>query len=146
MMNDGQVRLLSGVGGEAAFDAVDERMLTRAIDNLQQCAVVGITEQFDGTLLLLQRSFGWNHISYAHANVGYGRMGRGQLDAETIDAVRRYNRHDQALYEETLRLFNRQCRAMGRVFPLRVVKFRSINRLRRYSVRMYLREIQARFA
>lgn len=43
MMNNGQVRLLSGVWGDAPFDGVTPAMLDKAKRNLRSCAVVGVT-------------------------------------------------------------------------------------------------------
>lgn len=143
-MNNGQVRILSGVWEKPVFGAMDETMLAKAIENLRTCTVVGVTEEFDGTLLLLKHSFGWNHIFYTRANVGYNRLRVDQLSSETIDTIRRYNQLDQALYDEALRLFKHQCRTMSAIFPMHIAAFRLHQRLRRYSVRAYLKQIQAK--
>lgn len=108
MMNDGQVRLLSAVWGDAPFDGVDETMLARATDNLRACAVVGVTEQFDLTLLLLKQTFGWRHINYVRANIGVNRPPSATLGEDTIAAVRRHNQLDIRLYEEARRLLAQQ--------------------------------------
>lgn len=113
MMNDGQTRLLSAVWGEAPFDGVEEGMLARAVENLRSCAVVGLTEQFDLSLLLLQRAFGWRHIGYARANVGVDRPPSAALGAKTLEAVRRYNRLDLRLYDEARRLLGEQVARAG---------------------------------
>ncbi len=59
MMNDGQVRLISGVFGAVPFGELNETHLEQAIANLRSFEVVGVTEKFDLTLLLLQQAFGW---------------------------------------------------------------------------------------
>ncbi len=119
MMNDGQVRLLSAVWGDAPFGGVDESMLAKAIANLRACDMVGVTEQFDRTLILLQREFGWRHIGYARANIGHNRPATKSLSAETIAAVRDCNQMDALLYEEARRLFAERVGDFGPSLGLR---------------------------
>lgn len=124
MMNDGQVRLFSAVWGDAPFDGVDDGLLATAAENLRSCAVVGVTEQFDLTLLLLQRAFGWRDIGYTRDNVGHNRLPAAALSPETLAAVRRYNQRDLALYEIARELLARQARAAGPLLPLRLAALR----------------------
>jgi hypothetical protein len=130
MMNDGQVRLLSGVWGDAPFDAIDDAILATAVENLRTCAVVGVTEQFDLALLLLQRTFGWRDIHYTRANVGHNRPPSAAHSPAMLAAVRRYNRRDLALYEEARRLLAQQARAAGPLLSLRLLAFRLAQRRR----------------
>ncbi len=130
MMNDGQVRLLSAVWGEVGFGEVDAGMLETAVSNLNQCTAVGITEQFDKSLLLFQHHFGWQHIAYTRTNVGKNRVQRDQLSTETIATIQRCNQLDRLLYEKALNLFNCQIKEMGILFPLRVATFGFGQRLR----------------
>jgi len=113
MMNNGQVRFISGVFGTVPFDEINEGHLATAIANLRTFEVVGLTEKFDLTLLLLQRAFGWRDISYRSVNVGENRRPTEAHSAEIIDAVRRANRLDLALYEEARRLFAGEVAAAG---------------------------------
>jgi hypothetical protein len=124
MMNECQVRLMSGVFDTVPFGEVDEAMLQQAICNLEKCDVVGVTEQFDRSLLLLQRAFGWQHIRYKLENVGENRRRADQLPAAGLETVRRYNAKDAILYEEACKLLDAQTRAAGITFPLRVAAFR----------------------
>ena len=120
MMNDGQVRLLSGVYTDANMGEVTEAMLAVAIANLRSCEVVGLTEQFDLSLVLLQRAFGWRYVGYEPANVGHNRPPAEAISAETIEAVRHYNRMDARLYEEAQRLMAQQAASAGRSLGLRL--------------------------
>lgn len=129
MMNDGQVRLLSAVWGDAPFDGIDEAMLAKAVDNLRACAVVGVTEQFDLTLLLLQQTFGWRHIDYVRANIGTNRPPSATLGEEIIAAVRRHNQLDMRLYDEARRLLARQ--TAGWPWRLRAQRYELGQRLRK---------------
>lgn len=121
MMNDGQVRLLSGVYTGANMGEVTEGMLVTAIANLRSCEVVGLTEQFDLSLVLLQRAFGWRYICYEPVNVGHNRPPATEISAETIEAVRHYNRMDTLLYEEAQRLLAQQAASAGRSLGLRLM-------------------------
>lgn len=121
MMDNGQVRLLSGVYANANMGEVTEEMLATAITNLRQCEVVGITEQFDLSLVLLQRAFGWRYIGYKPVNVGHNRPPAEAISPETIEAVRHYNRMDALLYEEGRRLLAQQAADVGRSLGLRLM-------------------------
>lgn len=120
MMNDGQVRLLSGVFADAHMGEVTEDILATAIANLRSCEVVGITEQFDLSLVLLQRAFGWRYIGYKPVNVGHNRPPSREISGETLEAVRHYNRMDALLYEEAQRLLAQQAASAGRSLGLRL--------------------------
>ena len=121
MMNDGQVRLLSGVFADAQMGEVTEDMLATAIANMRTCEVVGLTEQFDLSLALLQRAFGWRYIGYSPVNVGHNRPPVEAISLETLEAVRRYNRMDALLYEEAQRLLAQQAASAGRSLGLRLM-------------------------
>lgn len=122
MMNDGQVRLLSGVYADPHMGEVTEAMLATAVANLRSCAVVGITEQFDLSLVLLQRAFGWRFIGYKRpVNVGHNRPPAREIDAEALEAVRHYNRMDALLYEEAQRLMAQQAADAGRTLGVRLM-------------------------
>lgn len=112
MLNDGQTRLLSGVWGDAPFGHVDETMLQTAVANLQQCRVVGLTEQFDASLILLRANFNWRHIFYSRANVSKNRLSQAQLSPKTIALIEKYNQQDLRLYQQATLLFRRQKRAL----------------------------------
>jgi hypothetical protein len=129
MMNDGQVRFISGVFETPLYDEVNEGMLQQAIDNLQTFTVVGLTEQFDLTLLLLQQAFGWRRIRYKSTNVGQNRLATAEHPPEIIAAVRRYNQLDLLLYEEAQRLLARQVATGGLALKARELAFQFARRL-----------------
>jgi hypothetical protein len=97
--DNSQTRALSG-DREAAFGECDESMLARAVENLERhFSVVGVTERFDESLLLLRHAFGWSRLHYTAANVT-GRSGgaASALDAHTARLVERHNLLDLELY------------------------------------------------
>ncbi len=150
MMNDGQVRLISGVWGERAFGEVTEAMLEKAKKNLAESfVVVGITEQFDQTLCLLKENLNWQQaISYQWLNVSRQGLQASELSAATVDLIQRVNGQDIALYAYARELFKAQCAQRGALFAWRVRLFQLTNkygpdvkRLRTYSVRTKLRSL-----
>ena len=152
MMNDAQVRLLSGVWGDPGFGEVSLAMLETAQQNLADSfIVVGLTEQFDKTLLLLKEKLNWQHdISYQRLNVSKQGVKEDRLPKETIELIKRVNRQDIALYAYAQELFKKQCSQQGFFFKYRVRYFQYLNKyqldmdikkLRTYSVRVKLKSI-----
>ncbi|WP_199245677.1 sulfotransferase family 2 domain-containing protein [[Phormidium] sp. ETS-05] len=69
-LNNGQAILLSGIDKRSGnlLDRSDE-ILEKSLQNLEQMAVVGLLEKFDESLILLQKTFGWNNIFYVKEKV-----------------------------------------------------------------------------
>jgi hypothetical protein len=149
MLNDAQVRLVSGVWGDAPFGQVTPEMLQTAKKNLTDSfAVVGLMEEFDKTVLLLKETFNWPEpVTYLRRNVSKQGMTVDTLPPQTIARIRQVNQQDQALYEFGRDLFNAQCARLAPGFDLRARYFQHINkygqplqRLRAFSVRAKLKE------
>jgi hypothetical protein len=148
MMNDGQVRLISGVWGEPGFDEVTPVILETAKKNLADYfVVVGLMEHFDQTLCLLKENLGWEEdMTYQRLNVSKQGSKAHQLPAATVDLVKKVNQQDIALYAYAQERFAQQCAQRGPLFPLRLRQFQLQNRikptlkkLRSYSIRTALR-------
>ena len=132
MMDNGQTRLLSGVWGDVAYGKMSESHLTLAQRHLSEhFAVVGLQEQFDSSLLLMQQAFGWRRIEYEKHNVTRNRPLREELSAATLQAIRDANLIDIQLYEYARQMFKRQLRQQGLLLKGRVRLFPLENRLRR---------------
>lgn len=129
MMNDGQTRLLSGVWGKAAFGDCSPADLELARQHLSQYfSVVGLTERFDETLLLLKRTLGWRQdIFYRPQNVADNHSDRQALDAGTLALVAEVNQQDLALYAHAQVLFTAQLERQSPLFPLQVKLFQWAN-------------------
>jgi hypothetical protein len=99
-----QTRMLSSRIDITAGDAAD--LYTEAADNLRRgFAVVGLTEHFDESLLLIARRAGWRHVVYDRKRVNAGRPRLRDLDEDAAAALRRYNEVDLALYDLARELF-----------------------------------------
>lgn len=68
--NNFQVRMLSGALDAVGYGECTSEMLEMAKQNLQSYfAVVGLTERFDETLIMLRRAFHWRNIFYVRHKV-----------------------------------------------------------------------------
>ena len=97
--DNGQVRYLSGVGDKKAFGEVSEADLELAKRNLSAMDF-GLTEEFDRSVLYLQKRLGWKHVAYTRQKVGSVREKNQQRNSpEELAVVERCNRLDIQLYE-----------------------------------------------
>ena len=140
-LDNGQTRLLSGIGNSVGVGQCDLKMLERAKRNLASYfAVIGFLEWFDETLLLLRSIFGWRNLYYARLNVTRNRPSKDAVDHETLDAIIRSNELDRHLYEWARNRFERQLGCLGPPFQRELATFRWQNavygRLLSYKLRL----------
>jgi len=122
-----QTRLLAGDEWEDPQRVVTRAALKQAQANLQtHFRVVGLLEEFDASLLLLRRAFGWRFPFYVKENVTKEK--ETFLDAETRGLIEEANRLDLELYEYARNLFDERCRAAGESFAAELSHFRRSNR------------------
>lgn len=104
-MDNSQTRALSG-DLSTPFGACSERMLEEAKRNLEEhFAVVGLTERFDETLVLLHRTFGWSRLHYVRVNVAPRRAADAPVPQGALELMREQNWLDRQLYEWAARRF-----------------------------------------
>lgn len=147
-MDNLQTRMIAGNWHKRGFGPCTQEMLEEAQHNLRErIAVVGLAEQFDASYLLIKRFFGWRSIPYRRQNKTRQRLHRDQISAEELDAIRRHNRFDLALYETAQELFEAQVRQQGASFQLELAWLRLRNRpyslywrARTYSLRTEIRQ------
>lgn len=106
-LNNGQVRLISGVGSDLPFGQCTDDLLKQAINNLEShFSVVGLTERFNQTILLMSQQLEWQKTPYyIQRNVAKDGMSGKQLEPETQNIIRQYNALDEALYKFVLEKF-----------------------------------------
>ena len=106
-MDNGQTRRLAGEMN-LPCGCVTPGMLDRAKSNLARYfAVVGLTERFEESLVLLRREFNWPQARFPARNVGEDRPRRGEVGADALRAIENLNRFDLNLYEFACDLFER---------------------------------------
>ena len=151
MLHNGHTRLLSGVWAEARAGTCNVEDLEKAKANLKQVKVIGLTEQFDASLLMLGKAFGWNNLFYTKKNVTAGRPTIETLSPENLEAVQAANQLDMELYNFAETLFAKQIEQQGPAFANEVIRFQARNRylrpaqdlyweMRKISVRTFIRQ------
>ena len=124
-------RLLSGcvswdnfmLSGDLPQDALEI-----AKENMRKCAVVGITERFDESILLFKKRLGWSDCNYARENVTPSvRVSRHQISGEAEEAIREYCKLDIELYRYCLEIFDGNIRDAGRDFQADLAAFSKSN-------------------
>jgi len=109
-MDNGQVRRLAGAMN-LPFGRVTAELLDRAKMNLaERFAVVGLTERFDASQVLLHRAFGWPLERFSAQNVGSNRPPRSRISDETLEVLQKFNRFDSELYRFGTAIFDKALR------------------------------------
>jgi hypothetical protein len=105
-MDNGQTRRLAG---EMSLPCgrVTPALLERAKANLARFAVVGLTERFEESLVLLSRAFGWTLQPLPARNVGEDRPRRTEVGQDALEAIERSNDLDLELYRFASGLFEK---------------------------------------
>jgi hypothetical protein len=137
MADNGQTRMLSGGYYVMDYGGLSREALEAAKANLRDnIQVVGLTERFDETLLLLKNAFGWGNVFYARQNVGRQRPTKDQLSPDTLAVIHKYNQLDIELYQFAKTLFAEQVRKQGSSFAQEVRSFQRANRLLSWPIRV----------
>lgn len=100
-LDNGQVRLLAGVDQAIPFGSCTREHLDIAKHHVEQdFALVGLSERFDESLVLMCIVLGWAWLPYyRNLNVTKGRPQHREIDPDVIAAIRETNRFDIELYE-----------------------------------------------
>lgn len=103
--DNGQVRYLSGIGESKPFGTIDEWDLELAKRNLAAMEF-GLTEEFDRSMLYLQKRLSWKSVTYTRQKIGSVRETAQQFHSpDDIAAVGVCNQLDNQLYEFARALF-----------------------------------------
>jgi hypothetical protein len=131
MADNGMARMLAGVDfDEIPYGQCDQSVAARAVDHLQQhFSAVGLTEQFDASLLLFKQCLGWRRLPfYARRNVTRRTaLCRDNIDAETAAAVEPYLIWDLAVYDAARNVFETAIAEQGAQFETDLAAFREQN-------------------
>jgi len=92
-----QTRLLAGADPDLPFGHCNEDHLKMAVANLERHFVfVGLTEQFDFSLMLMRRTCDWRWRFYIPINVGPKES--VQVKPDVVSALQDLNQFDRAIY------------------------------------------------
>jgi hypothetical protein len=128
--NNDQTRLLAGRYQAEGNAPCAGDMLAAAKRNLREhIAVVGLTEEFDRSLLLMRRTFGWGKPFYVRENVTKKLSRRELVSPETRSVIQDYNALDQEIYDDARSLFKERVRGQDASFQHELNRFRKLNSL-----------------
>lgn len=104
--NNGQVRLLSGIGDTVPFGQVTTEHLEIAKHNLSQEIIYGITEKFDQSLVYFTKVLGWKSIPlYKSQNIySTNKPSRNFISPRIVD-IQSLNNLDLELYDWAVKEF-----------------------------------------
>ncbi|ACB53904.1 unknown [Crocosphaera subtropica ATCC 51142] len=130
---NGQTRILSGI--QAENKPCSDEMFKLAKENLSKYfSVVGLTEQFDETLILLKRLLGYNIPIYSTKNKNKRRLSIDDISAKERKMIEQYNSFDLQLYEYAYQLFEEQKKQQGYLFNLEYTYFKSKSLVKKYFI------------
>lgn len=100
-----QTRFISGLDN---MSAEPHTVLAQAKENLKDFYFVGITEQFDASLIMLAESLGWKRYFYKKRNIGTAKALHPKPDEDILDQLRQILKYDIELYSYALERFKKQ--------------------------------------
>lgn len=124
-MDNSQTRAIAG-DRSTPFGECTDAMLETAKEHIDRSfAVVGLTERFDETLILLRKRFGWSKLRYVSANVAPKEP--VEISDTTHDLIQEHNRLDNDLYRYVGERFD-EALARYPKFEEELSRFRRANR------------------
>ncbi|MBM7691248.1 hypothetical protein JOC77_000653 [Peribacillus deserti] len=103
--HNGQTVLISG--------SLENPDLEKAKERLKKFAMVGITEKFNESLFLLQKTFDWKDILYRKENITMNRPSRDEIPTDVINLIKQYNSLDIELYEFAKKLYQEKLHSLS---------------------------------
>lgn len=144
-LGNGQTRMIIGLRNPEVNCC--KNSFTQAKSNIENFfSVIGLTERFDESLILLQKQYGWNQLSYARwVHKSKSRPKVEDLSEKTFETIINANYYDLKLYEFGKALFDQQVSTQisdldRKIFAYNQLKSRFIYRIRQYSVREKVRQ------
>ncbi|OKH25729.1 sulfotransferase family 2 domain-containing protein [Chroogloeocystis siderophila] len=128
-VDNSQTRMLAAIDKSIVkFGQTPTEALDIAKQNLKiYFSVVGLTEKFDETLILLKKKFGWRLPFYVRENVTKNRQLKENIPPEAIEIIQHYNLLDIQLYHYAQQIFEQQLTQYAGNFEAELKLFRLIN-------------------
>lgn len=125
--NDQTRRIAGSISHRYSFGECDFELLEIAKQNLRKFLVVGITERFDESLLLLKHALGLEKILYYRFNENTRKPKLEDIDSQDLKRIQHYNQLDTALYQFANELLDEKIQQMGDCFQAEYALFRNAN-------------------
>ena len=128
-INNGQTRAIAGeAASDFAFGECTSELLDIAKQNLAQFLMVGTTERFDESLLVLKHVLGLDNILYSRTNENLRKPKMEEMDPADIETIKTLNQLDEELYAYANQLLDEKIRQIGDAFAIEYRFFRHVNR------------------
>lgn len=129
-LDNGQTRRVSGIWDGVPYGGVTEELFEQAKHNLEtKFSVVGTTERFDETLLLLKKEFGWHDIYYQRRNTAKdNKVDKAVITERDKELILQHNKWDQKLHEFAGELLNKSVVDYGPNYSKDLAAFHRGNR------------------
>jgi len=115
---------------EGKFGYSKRNCLELAKENLHHYFIVGLTEQFDESLILFKRHLGWSRQPFYFKRNKAKKSAKWDNPGEDLkEIIAYYNPLDFELYEYAQKLFKKQIEAQGNCFQKEVRNFRIQNKI-----------------
>lgn len=129
-IDNGQTRLLSTLGASSGYSKCSSEMLESAKNNIQEhFTVVGLTEKFDATLILMQTKLRWKIPVYFKQNTTKTRPSKKDISRDTLRLIESYNELDIELYKYVQNIFEEQLNQQVPLLKIELGRLRLINRV-----------------
>jgi len=134
-----QTRMLAGVGTDVAIGDCSDIHLEQALQHVESdFAVVGLTERFDESIILMKQHLEWSFPVYQTRNKTRNRPERREVDAGTREIIRRHNRIDLQLYDSLTTRFDALVAARSDALHRDLSRLKQLNRLYSPAMQAYL--------
>ena len=125
-----QTRMVSGRGGgeltSRSAEPLGPEALEEAKRNLDRFLVVGLTERFDETFILIRRALGWKLPYYLTANVTTRPKPATQ---DALEQIRERNQLDLELYDFANERLSADVAEQGPSFARELAAFKALNKV-----------------
>jgi hypothetical protein len=125
--NDQTRRIAGSISNHYPFGQCDSELLDVAKQNLRKFLVIGVTERFDESLLVLKYALGLEKILYYRFNENSRKPKLEDIDSHDLKRIQHYNQLDTALYQFANELLDEKIQQMGDRFQSEYVFFRNAN-------------------
>lgn len=126
--DNAQTRAIAGiVSSEFKAGHCTTELLDIAKKNLASFLMVGITERFDESIVILKRVLDLESVFYARTNENPKRPKVREISSENIEKIKHYNQLDLALYAYANELLDAKIHQLGQVFQDEYQQFQQEN-------------------
>jgi hypothetical protein len=127
IIDNDQTRRISGL--EPPFGKCGELEYNTACRHIEKdFLLVGLTERFDETMLLLKHKLGWQKtIHYIPKLINRKKPKINELPAHVIDKIKQLNFWDNKLYEFAKQLFEKEVKSCGEDFMKETNEYKKEN-------------------